>query len=125
MAMRALVVDDSQAMRRAIVYALSKIPGMVCDEAIDGAEALKKFNAAKPDVVITDINMPLMDGLKLISHLRQDEANSKIPIVVISTESATEDRQRAMQLGATAYLIKPVQARSVLETVKELLRLTG
>lgn len=123
MSVRALVVDDSQSMRKSIIYALKKIPGVVCDEAGDGAEALKKFTAARPSVVLTDINMPLMDGLKLISHLRQDAGNARIPIVVITTEAAEVDRTRAMNLGASAYLIKPVQAKVVIDTVKGLLSL--
>ena len=123
MSLRALVVDDSQSMRKSIVYALQKIPGVLCEEASDGAEALKKFHSAKPHVVLTDINMPLMDGLKLISHLRQDQKNAQIPIVVITTEAADADRQRALNLGASAYLIKPVQSKLVIDTVKGLLRL--
>lgn len=123
MSLRALVVDDSLLMRKSIIYALQKIPGIVCEEASDGAEALKKFTVARPNVVLTDINMPLMDGLKLISHLRQDSKNAAIPIVVITTEAADVDRKRAMTLGASAYLIKPVQSKIVIDTVKDLLRL--
>jgi len=120
---RALVVDDSQAMRRSIVYALQRLGGVVCVEAGDGAEGLKKFTQGQFDLVVTDINMPLMDGLKLISHIRQSPEHQDIPIVVITTEAATADRERAMALGASAYLVKPVQARVVLDTVKGLLNL--
>jgi two-component system, chemotaxis family, chemotaxis protein CheY len=120
---RALVIDDSQAMRRSIVFALQRLGGVVCVEAGDGAEGLKKFTQGQFDLVLTDINMPLMDGLKLISHIRQDPAHQKLPIVVITTESAAADRDRAMALGASAYLVKPVQARVVLDTVKGLLNL--
>jgi two-component system, chemotaxis family, chemotaxis protein CheY len=121
--LRALVVDDSQAMRKSIVYALQRLPGISCDEACDGVEALKKFGLARYDVVLTDINMPLMDGLKLVSHLRREPSNAKLPIVVITTESAAADRQRALNLGASAYLVKPVQAKVVQDTVKDLLKL--
>jgi two-component system, chemotaxis family, chemotaxis protein CheY len=120
---RALVVDDSQAMRRSIMYALQRLGGVVCVEAADGADGLKKFSQGQFDLVLTDINMPLMDGLKLISHIRQASANSNVPIVVITTEGATADRERAMTLGASAYLVKPVQAKVVLDTVKGLLNL--
>ncbi|HEY0880929.1 MAG TPA: response regulator, partial [Archangium sp.] len=75
------------------------------------------------DLVLTDINMPVLDGLKLIAHLRADTANDGLPIIVITTESAEEDRERAMKLGASAYLIKPVKAQEVLDTVKNLLEL--
>jgi len=120
---RALVVDDSQAMRRSIMYALQRLSGMVCTEAQDGAEGLKKLTQGRYDLVLTDINMPLMDGLKLISHIRQATAHRDVPIVVITTESAAADRERAMKLGASAYLVKPVQAKVVMDTVRDLLKL--
>ncbi len=120
---RALVVDDSQAMRRSIMYALQRLGGVVCVEATDGADGLKKFTQGQFDLVLTDINMPQMDGLKLISHIRQGPSQQDVPIVVITTEGATADRERAMALGASAYLVKPVQAKVVLETVKDLLNL--
>ncbi len=125
MPFRALVVDDSMPLRRSVMYALQRLTEVQCVEAQDGAEALKKFAQSKFDIVLTDINMPVLDGLKLISHLRQDEKNATLPIVVITTESADEDRQRALKLGATAYLIKPVQANLVLDTVKRLLGLAS
>ncbi|MBZ4420025.1 response regulator [Myxococcus sp. RHSTA-1-4] len=120
---RALVVDDSQAMRRSIMYALQRISGVVCTEAQDGADGLKKLTEGRFDLVLTDINMPLMDGLKLISHIRKATDHRTVPIVVITTESAAADRERALKLGASAYLVKPVQARVVMDTVKGLLKL--
>ncbi|HSP77053.1 MAG TPA: response regulator [Myxococcaceae bacterium] len=121
---RALVVDDSQAMRRSLMYALQRMgPWLHTEEAQNGAEGLKKLTLGQYDLVLTDINMPLMDGLKLIRHIRQTEAYRTVPIVVITTESATEDRERAMTLGASAYLVKPVQSKTVQDTVKSLLRL--
>ena len=122
---RALVVDDSQAMRKSLVHALKRLTKIECDEAEDGASGLKKFTASRYDIVLTDINMPLMDGLKLLSSIRQNPENRAVPVVVITTESGAEDRARAMKLGASAYLVKPVQAKTVLETVKGLLKLEG
>ncbi|MBI3186154.1 MAG: response regulator [Myxococcales bacterium] len=122
---RALVVDDSSAMRRSIVFALQRMGEVVCVEAQDGIEGLKRFVEAQYDIVLTDINMPVMDGLKLISHIRRGSAPNRVPIVVITTESAVEDRTRAMGLGASAYLVKPVQAQQVVEAVRALLRLGG
>ncbi|NOJ78466.1 response regulator [Myxococcus xanthus] len=120
---RALVVDDSQAMRRSIMYALQRLSGVVCTEAQDGAEGLKKLTQGRFDLVLTDINMPLMDGLKLISHIRQATEHRNVPIIVVTTEGAAADRERAMKLGASAYLVKPVQAKVVLDTVRDLLKL--
>lgn len=122
--LRALVVDDSQAMRRSIIYALQRVEGMVCFEAQDGAEGLKRLASERFDIVLTDINMPIMDGLKLIAQMRLSESVHKgVPVVVITTESAPEDRRRAMALGASAYLVKPLRAATVISTVKELLGL--
>ncbi len=123
MTIRALVVDDSMQLRRSVMYALQRIGDIVCVEAGDGAEAIKKFQGGKFDIVLTDINMPVLDGLKLTAHLRADRANDQLPIVIITTESAAEDRERAMKLGASAYLIKPVKAQEVLEAVQQLLNL--
>lgn len=123
MTIRALVVDDSLQLRRSVMYALQRLGDVICVEAQDGAEALKKFQGGKFDLVLTDINMPVLDGLKLTAHLRGDPANAELPIIIITTEAAAEDRERAMKLGASAYLIKPVKANEVLETVQRRLKL--
>ncbi len=121
--LHALVVDDSSAMRRQLCYALQRVGGMDAVEAGDGADAWRKLSSAAFDIVITDINMPLMDGLKLVALLRAGGPHQRVPIVVITTEGAEADRKRAMSLGASAYLVKPVQAHQVVETVRTLLRI--
>jgi two-component system chemotaxis response regulator CheY len=121
MSVRALVVDDSMPLRRSVMYALQRMGDVVCVEAGDGAEALKKAQGATIDIVLTDINMPVLDGLKLIASLRKDPVHARVPIVVITTEAALADKERALSLGANAYLIKPVKAQEVLETVNRLL----
>ena len=121
--LHALVVDDSPAMRKQLAYALQRIPGMTAVEAGDGADAWRKLSSAAFDIVITDINMPLMDGLKLVGLLRSGGPHQRVPVVVITTEGAEADRKRAMSLGASAYLVKPVQATQVVEAVRALLRL--
>jgi two-component system chemotaxis response regulator CheY len=121
---RALVVDDSLQLRRSVMYALQRLTDITCVEAGDGAEALKKFQGGRFDIVLTDVNMPVLDGLKLVAHLRGDKANDKVPIIVITTEAAEADRERAMKLGANAYLIKPVKAQDVLDAVQRLLGLS-
>jgi two-component system, chemotaxis family, chemotaxis protein CheY len=121
MGLRALVVDDSLPLRRSVMYALQRLGDVICIEAGDGAEAIKKLSSGAFDIVLTDINMPLLDGLKLISHIRGDPSVSKLPIVVITTESAEADKERALKLGADAYLIKPVKAQDVLDAVTRLL----
>jgi two-component system chemotaxis response regulator CheY len=120
----ALVVEDSPTMRQLIVFALNRIKGLTVVEANDGVDALRKLAGQPLDIIITDINMPIMDGLKLVRRVRSDEALKSIPIVIITTEGAEEDRQRALALGASAYITKPIQAPQVIAKVKELLRIT-
>ena len=119
----ALVVEDSPTMRQLIVFALSRIRGLTCTEADDGVDALKKLANMRFDIVITDINMPIMDGLKLVKRIRTDEIHKNTPIMIITTEGADEDRQRALALGANCYIAKPIQAPLVISKVKELLGL--
>ena len=110
-------------MRQLIVFALSRIKNLKVIEADDGVDGLKKLSSAKFDILITDINMPIMDGLKLVSRVRNGDTHKTIPIVIITTEGAQEDRQRALALGANAYITKPIQAPQVISKVKELLKI--
>jgi two-component system, chemotaxis family, chemotaxis protein CheY len=121
--LHALVVEDSPTMRQLIVFALSRIKVLKVVEADDGVDALKKLSQQHFDILITDINMPMMDGLKLVSMVRKDEVHKDIPIIIITTEGAQEDRQRALSLGANAYITKPIQAPQVISKVKDLLKL--
>jgi len=116
-----LVVEDSPPMRKMIVFAISRIKGLTVTEADDGVDALRKLASTKYDLIITDINMPILDGLKLVKRLRADGAYMKVPIIIITTEGAAEDRQRALALGANAYITKPIQAPQVIKLVKEIL----
>ncbi len=119
----ALVVDDSPPMRKMIVFALARIPDLALVEADDGVDALRKLAGARFDLVITDINMPILDGLKLVKRLRADENYMDVPIIIITTEGAAEDRQRALALGANAYITKPIQAPQVIKLVRQILGL--
>jgi len=116
-----LVVDDSPTMRQLIVFALKRLRDVSITEANDGVDGLKKISSDKFDLVLTDINMPVMDGLKLVSLIRSDATHKEVPIIVITTEGGQEDKDRAMALGATSYITKPIQANSVLTVVKGLL----
>jgi two-component system, chemotaxis family, chemotaxis protein CheY len=120
--LNALVVDDSASMRRQLCHALGRMEGLVTTEARDGADAWRKLATARFDVLITDINMPVLDGLKLVALVRQGGAHAAIPIVVITTEAGEADRRRAMALGADAFLVKPVQAQQVVELVRGLVQ---
>lgn len=120
----ALVVEDSPPMRKMIVFALSRVRELDVVEADDGVDALRRIAGTKFDIIITDINMPILDGLKLVKRLRADENYKDVPIVIITTEGAAEDRQRALTLGANAYITKPIQAQQVISLVREILQLS-
>jgi|GEM_PF-76230 len=123
--LHSLVVEDSTMMRKLIVFALSRVPNLSITEANDGVDGLRKLKTAKFDIIVTDINMPIMDGLKLVHHVRADATHKNVPILVITTERANEDRQRALSLGANAYITKPIQAPMLVGVVRKLLKLAG
>jgi len=116
-----LVVEDSPTMRQLITFALKRIPGSKVIEANDGIDALKKLSTQKFDIILTDINMPIMDGLKLVSMVRNDPTHKSIPIVIITTEGADEDRKRGLALGANAYIAKPIQTADLLSVVNQII----
>jgi two-component system chemotaxis response regulator CheY len=120
---RILIVEDSPTMRQLLCFALRRLRVVDVEEAADGLEGLRKLTSDDYDLVLVDINMPVMDGLKLIRMVRSEERLASLPIAVITTESATEDRQRALALGANEYLTKPIQTNQVLEVVRSLLKL--
>jgi two-component system chemotaxis response regulator CheY len=120
---RALIVEDSPTMRQLICLALRRVHGLTVVEAGDGVDGLRKLSGERFDIIFTDINMPIMDGLKLVSLLRADPAYHETPIVIITTEGATEDRDRALSLGANDYITKPIQAATIVEVTKKLLKL--
>jgi two-component system chemotaxis response regulator CheY len=120
---RILIVEDSPTMRQLLVFALKRIKGVELVEAQDGMDGLRKVTSDHFDLALVDINMPVMDGLKLISLIRAEESLKEMPIVVITTEGAKEDRERALSLGADEYLTKPIQANRVLATAKSMLKI--
>ncbi len=117
-----LIVEDSPTMRQLLVFALRRLKDVEISEAQDGMDGLRRVTNEHFDIALIDINMPVMDGLKLISLIRGEESLKDIPIVVITTEGASEDRDRALALGANEYLTKPIQANRVLSVVRALLK---
>ena len=112
-----LVVEDSPTMRQLISFAMKRIPNACVIEATDGVDALKKLSSDKIDLILADINMPVMDGLKLVSLVRGNPSFKDIPIIMVTTEGAEEDRKRAIAIGANAYLPKPIQTQELLKLV--------
>jgi len=116
-----LVVEDSPTMRQLIAFSLKRFKGCRIVEAMDGMDALKKLCSDKVHMILADINMPVLDGLKLVSLVRQNPELKAIPIIIITTEGADEDRHRALALGADAYIAKPIQSSHLIKTIQDLL----
>ncbi|MHB8483328.1 MAG: response regulator [Nitrospiria bacterium] len=118
-----LVVEDSPTMRQLVTFSLKRIRNAKIVEATDGVDALKKMSEEKFSLIIADINMPLMDGLKLLSIIRKDPNFTSIPVIIVTTEGAEVDKEKGLKLGANAYLTKPIQTNALLNKVKELLHI--
>jgi len=117
-----LVVEDSPTMRQLISFAMKRIANSRVIEATDGVDALKKLSSDKIDLILCDINMPVMDGLKLVSLVRGNATFKDIPIIMVTTEGAEEDRKRAIAIGANAYLPKPIQTQELIRLVNTYLK---
>lgn len=113
---RALVVDDSRAIREAMTSMLGR-EGWIVDVAEDGARALQMTRQLRYDLVVTDLEMPELDGFELITHLRKDERFKATPIVIITSRASAEHRARAKDLGVLALVAKPITRRKLLEAL--------
>ena len=119
--MKILVVEDSASMRSYVTTIIEGDADLEIVEASTGFEALKTLPHHKFDAIVTDINMPDINGLELVSFLKNHPVYKAIPIMIISTESADGDRQRAAALGAEAYVCKPFEASELMEKLRRLL----
>lgn len=113
-----LVVDDEQAIRELLALYLTK-EGFVVQEAADGAEALIKNQEYKPDIIILDIMMPVLDGMEVCRQIRKF---SDIPIIMLTSRAEDEDRIMGLEIGADDYVTKPFNSREVVARVKAVLR---
>ena len=107
-----LVAEDSPTVRKLVALAL-RAQGFRVVQAQDGMDAIEKLAQHDVDLIITDLNMPNMDGYSLIQAVREDEHLKKVPIIVLSSEAEEEDRRRAFLVGADSYLVKPFNARRI------------
>ncbi len=116
-----LVVDDSATTRMLISLTLKKEGVYRIVEVSNGREAVDKLSVEPVDCVLTDINMPQMNGLDLITYIRSQHREPKLPIIVITTQGEEEARDKGMAQGANAYLTKPISGPKLVSLVKELL----
>ncbi len=116
-----LAVDDSASMRKMVSFTLSGA-GYHVVEAVDGQDALEKVQTQKFDLVLTDQNMPRLDGLGLTRKLREQEAFKSTPILILTTESTDEMKQAGRAAGATGWLVKPFDPHRLIEIIKKVIR---
>lgn len=116
-----LAVDDSASMRQMVSFTL-KGAGYEVLEAADGVEALGIAKTRGVDLVITDVNMPNMDGITLIQNLRTLPTYKFTPLLMLTTESSTEKKQQGKAAGATGWIVKPFNPEQLLNTVKKVIR---
>ncbi|MFZ0421214.1 MAG: response regulator [Candidatus Sulfotelmatobacter sp.] len=118
---RILTVDDSSSIRQMVNFTLTKA-GYEVAEAVDGKDGLSKIGGGKFDLIITDLNMPNVDGIQLITAVRQLPGYSFIPILMLSTESQAEKKDAGRKAGATGWIVKPFNADQLVSVVQKLVK---
>jgi two-component system, chemotaxis family, chemotaxis protein CheY len=120
MTARILTVDDSASIRLTTRVALSNA-GYTITEAVDGMDGIDKLRSGQFDLIVTDLNMPRMDGLTMIRELRKMPAHMGVPVIFLTTESDNELKSQAKAAGATGWLTKPFDPESLVKIVKKVL----
>lgn len=115
-----LVVDDSAAIRQSITFVLQQ-GGYDVVEAVDGKDGLEKLNANNAQLIITDVNMPNMDGITFTKEVRKTEKFKFIPVIILTTESQNSKMEEGKAAGATGWIVKPFSADKLLGVVKKVL----
>lgn len=116
-----MTADDSASVRQMITFTL-KNDGYDVVEAVDGMDAFQKLQTTPVDMLITDLNMPNLDGIELIKKVREIPALKFIPIIMLSTESQDAKKQEGRAAGATGWIVKPFQPEQLIAVIKKVLR---
>ena len=116
-----LAVDDSVSMRQLVSFTLSEA-GFDVVEAVDGEDALTKAKSTQTDLVLTDVNMPKMNGIELIRNLRQLPAYKFTPMLMLTTESADDKKAEGKAAGATGWIVKPFDPEQLIATINRVIR---
>lgn len=121
MAKKILIVDDSESIRELVSLTLESA-GYVVDKAIDGIDGLKLLDGREVSLIITDLNMPNMDGIQFILEVRKLGQYATIPILLLTTESQQAKKEEAKAAGATGWIVKPFVQEKLLEIIKKVVR---
>ena len=119
--MKILIVDDDPTTRKLIGLFL-KAKGYAVAYAENGLDGIEKIGMENPNLIITDLNMPFMDGIEFVKSVRADPARAEIPILMVTTEADPEERERAVSVGVNGYLVKPVTAEMVTQNIRHILK---
>src|SRR4028119_1500300 len=123
MTFKVLIVEDSKVSRELIVATVESVDGVEAIATASGFEALKLLPRYRFDLIITDINMPDINGLELINFVKKNPNYRDVPLFIITTEGREQDRERGMALGAAEYLVKPFQPGSLEDLLRRYLKL--
>ncbi len=121
MSLRILAIDDSRTMRDLLRVTLEEA-GFDVTTAEDGRDGIDHLRAAAPDVIITDINMPRLDGFGVIEEVRKSDCAASVPVLVLSTESSAEMKDRARRSGATGWIVKPFDDQRLVSAIRRVAR---
>lgn len=121
MTLKVLAIDDSKTIRE-LLRSVMEEAGFDYTSAVDGVDGVERYAQVRPDIVITDINMPNMDGYGVIDAIRKGDIDNQVPILVLTTESGDKLKQRARQAGATGWIVKPFDDVSLVSVIR---RVTG
>ena len=116
-----LVVEDSPVMRDLIGSLIDELGGFEITAVENGLQALRVLPVEKFDLIVTDINMPNINGLELLAFVKKNPNHVNTPVLVVTTEGAEKDREKGLALGANAYLVKPFERDELLDAVRKLL----
>lgn len=118
-----LIVEDSATTRSLIRAVIEEIEEVNIVEAVSGFDALKLLPSLEFDLIVTDINMPDINGLELINFVKNNPRYSHIPLIIVTTEKSEEDKKRGIALGAAAYITKPFKSQELQNIIRETLNL--
>ena len=119
---KVLVVEDSASMRSLIVSTIEELDDYEVTEAGNGFEALKALPSQKFDLIITDINMPDINGLEIINFVKNNASYKDIPLIIVTTEKGEEDRKKGITLGANAYITKPFDPKGFKDVIEKIFK---